>query len=113
MILVCERMTHNFYDPRSVPFATSVNRLAFKRVRPYFLEKDGSSGLKKKFYDLVSLISTLLCMHYFVMPFQAMSLENSLASLKNTYFAGHITCAVLYVVFSLVPAPRAPKKKGE
>ncbi|KAF1334340.1 Lysophospholipid acyltransferase, partial [Globisporangium splendens] len=109
---------HGFYPGyylffMSLPLATSVNRLAFKRVRPYFLESDGSSGLKKKFYDLVSTIATLLTMHYFVMPFQAMSWENSLKTLQNTHYAGHIVCAVLYVVFSLVPVPKsaAAKKK--
>ncbi|KAG1704359.1 hypothetical protein DVH05_006367 [Phytophthora capsici] len=51
-------------------------------------------------------------MHYFVMPFQAMSWENSLASLKNTYFVGHIAAVVLYIVFSCIPAPK-PKKKTE
>lgn len=95
----------------AVPLATSVNRLAFKRVRPYFLEADGSSGLKKKFYDVVSVVTTLLTMHYFVMPFQAMSWEHSLLTLQNTHYAGHIVCAVLYVVFSLVPVPKAAKQK--
>lgn len=109
---------HGFYPGyyfffMSLPLATSVNRLAFKRVRPYFLEKDGSVGLKKKVYDVISVVATLLCMHYFVMPFQAMSFEYSLATLQNTYFAGHIVCVVLYIVFSLVPVPRAPKKKDE
>ncbi|TMW63010.1 hypothetical protein Poli38472_005628 [Pythium oligandrum] len=109
---------HGFYPGYyifflSLPLATSVNRLAFKKIRPYFLEADGSSGLKKKVYDFVGMIATILCMHSFVMPFQSMSLEYSIATLKNTHFAGHITCAVLYIVFTLVPAPRAPKKKDE
>jgi hypothetical protein len=39
-----------------------------------------------------------------------MSLENSLASLKNVHYIGHIVCIVLYVLFSLVPAPKPAKK---
>jgi hypothetical protein len=96
----------------TVPLATAVNRLAFKRLRPRFIEADGSFGTKKKIYDFLGFLLTLFAMHYFVMPFQAMSLENSLASLKNTYFAGHIVAVVLYIVFSMIPAPK-PKKKAE
>ncbi|DAZ98042.1 TPA: hypothetical protein N0F65_004532 [Lagenidium giganteum] len=107
---------HGFYPGyyiffMSLPLATAVNRLAYKRVRPYFLEADGSFGMKKKIYDVISVIVTVLTMHYFVMPFQAMSWEYSLATLKNTHFLGHIVCAVLYVVFSLVPVPKSAKKK--
>ncbi|KAH7484303.1 hypothetical protein KRP22_005476 [Phytophthora ramorum] len=108
---------HGFYPGyylffMSLPLATAVNRLAFKRLRPRFLEADGSFGTKKKIYDVFSFLLTLFAMHYFVMPFQAMSWENSLASLKNTYFAGHIGAVVLYIVFSAIPAPK-PKKKTE
>lgn len=53
-----------------MPLATSVNRLAYKRIRPRFLEKDGSAGAKKKLYDLLSYVFAQLGMHYFVMPFQ-------------------------------------------
>lgn len=107
---------HGFYPGYylfflSLPLATAVNRLAFKRVRPHFLEADGSAGFKKKLYDAASLVATLLTMHYFVMPFQAMSWDHSLRALQNTHFAGHIVCAVLYVVFSLVPMRKAPTKK--
>lgn len=42
---------------------------------------------------------------------QAMSWEHSLATLQNTYFAGHIICVALYVVFTLVPMPKSAKKK--
>ncbi|RLN73948.1 hypothetical protein BBJ28_00018061, partial [Nothophytophthora sp. Chile5] len=89
------RLTHSVCDAccLAVPLATAVNRLAFKRLRPRFIEADGSFGLKKKVYD-------------------AMSWEHSLATLQNTHFAGHIACVLLYVVFSAIPAPK-PKKKAE
>ncbi|RLN74477.1 hypothetical protein BBJ28_00007302 [Nothophytophthora sp. Chile5] len=108
---------HGFYPGyyfffMSLPLATAVNRLAFKRLRPRFIEADGSFGLKKKVYDVLSLFLTQFAMHYFVMPFQAMSWEHSLATLKNTHFAGHIACVLLYVVFSAIPVPK-PKKKAE
>ncbi|POM61381.1 Lysophospholipid acyltransferase, partial [Phytophthora palmivora] len=76
-----------FFMSCTASLATALNRLAFKRLRPRFIEADGSFGAKKKIYDLLSYLLTLFAMHYFVMPFQAMSWENSLASLKNTYFA--------------------------
>ncbi|KAF4318248.1 hypothetical protein BBO99_00004369 [Phytophthora kernoviae] len=108
---------HGFYPGYylfflSLPMATAVNRLAFKRLRPRFIEADGSFGTKKKIYDVLSFVLTLFAMHYFVMPFQAMSWEYSLASLKNTYFAGHIAGVVLYILFSAIPMPK-PKKKTE
>ncbi|CAH0516904.1 unnamed protein product [Peronospora belbahrii] len=108
---------HGFYPGyylffMSLPLATAVNRLAFKRLRPRFIEADGSFGAKKKVYDFLSYLLTLFAMHYFVMPFQAMSWENSLTSLKNTYFVGHIAAVVLYVVLSVIPTPK-PKKKIE
>ncbi|GLD95209.1 hypothetical protein PINS_up003851 [Pythium insidiosum] len=107
---------HGFYPGyylffMSLPIPTAVNRLAYKRIRPYFIEADGSFGFKKKVYDVISCVATVMCMHYFVMPFQAMSWEHSLATLRNTHYAGHIISIVLYIVFSLVPVPRAPKKK--
>uniref|UniRef100_A0AAV1TL02 Lysophospholipid acyltransferase n=1 Tax=Peronospora matthiolae TaxID=2874970 RepID=A0AAV1TL02_9STRA len=106
---------HGFYPGyylffMSLPLATAVNRLAFKRLRPRFIEADGSFGAKKKVYDVLSYLLTLFAMHYFVMPFQAMSWEHSLASLKNTYFVGHVAAVVLYILFSIVPAPK-PKTK--
>lgn len=39
-----------------------------------------------------------------------MSLEYSLASLQNVYYSGHIVCIAMYIVFSLVPAPKPAKK---
>ncbi|TDH67510.1 hypothetical protein CCR75_002307 [Bremia lactucae] len=106
---------HGFYPGyyfffMSLPLATAVNRLAFKRLRPRFIEADGSFGWKKKIYDLLGFLVTLVAMHYFVMPFQAMSWENSLASLKNVYFVGHIAAVVLYLVFSCIPVPKLKKK---
>ncbi|KAI9913169.1 hypothetical protein PsorP6_005624 [Peronosclerospora sorghi] len=108
---------HGFYPGyylffMSLPLATAVNRLAFKRLRPRFIEADGSFGVKKKVYDVLSYVVTLFAMHYFVLPFQAMSWEHSLATLKNTYFFGHIAAIVLYMLFSAIPAPR-PTKKAE
>lgn len=120
---------------QTVPLATSVNRLAYKRIRPHFFEKDGSAGTKKKLYDLLSFAFAHLGMHYFVMPFQVriilssdattlplnrpkaptsisqvMSWEHSVAALRNVHFLGHIVCVALYVVFSLVPAPKPVSK---
>ena len=93
-----------------VPLATAVNRAAYKRLRPWFLEADTSSGTKKKVYDIISLFATLLTMHYFVIPFQALSWEHSFQALKNLKFAGHIILVLSYIIFSLIPVRRFPKK---
>jgi hypothetical protein len=93
-----------------VPFGTAVNRLSRRRIRPYFLEADGSEGFKKKIYDVLSWLCAQLAMHYFVLPFQAMSWEFSLTALKNVHFGGHVVFFALYVLFSLVPVRKLPKK---
>ena len=67
------RSNESFILCAAVPLATAVNRLAFKRLRPHFIEADGSFGAKKKFYDILSYLVTLFAMHYFVMPFQVLT----------------------------------------
>ena len=67
----CSAFWHGFYAGYylfflSVPLATAVNRLAYKRLRPFFI---GHAGLKK-LYDGLSIITTSLCMNYLVIPFQ-------------------------------------------
>ncbi|OQR92665.1 lysophospholipid acyltransferase [Thraustotheca clavata] len=99
---------HGFYPGyyiffMSIPLPTAVNRIAYKRIRPYFLEADGSFGMKKRVYDIVGTICTIFTLHYLVIPFQALSWEHSIVALQHMKFSGHIIMAVLYVVFSLVP----------
>ncbi|KAF0701622.1 Aste57867_7950 [Aphanomyces stellatus] len=105
---------HGFYPGyyiffMSIPLATNVNRLAFKRLRPWFLD----SAASKAVYDVVGLVASILTLHYLVMPFQALSWENSIQALTNVKFAGHIILVVLYVVFSLVPMRKIKDKKTE
>ncbi|KAH9101924.1 hypothetical protein AeMF1_021370 [Aphanomyces euteiches] len=110
---------HGFYPGyyiffMSIPLATTVNRLAFKRLRPWFFEEDGKTpGKFKLFYDAVGMVASVLTLHYLVMPFQALSWENSIAALTNVKFVGHIILVVLYVVFSLVPARKFKGSKKE
>jgi hypothetical protein len=112
---------HGFYPGYyifflSIPLATAVNRKAFKHLRPYFVEADGSSGLKKKVYDVIGTLCTILTMHYFVIPFLALSWAQSIQALMHLKFAGHVMMIVLYVAFSLVPVrtlhSRETKKKA-
>ncbi|KDO21008.1 hypothetical protein SPRG_13936 [Saprolegnia parasitica CBS 223.65] len=107
---------HGFYPGyyiffMSIPLPTAVNRVAFKRIRPYFLEADGSFGAKKRVYDVIGTICTIFTLHYLVIPFQALSWEHSLAALTHMKFSGHIIMAVLYVVFSLVPMRKLKTKE--
>lgn len=57
-------------QPRPVPLATAVNRELYRRVRPWFLNPDGTDGPLKSVYNLVGIIATSLTMNYLVMPFQ-------------------------------------------
>jgi hypothetical protein len=91
--------------------ATAVARVSRKRLRPYFLNADGSEGWLKKIYDFLSLIINQCAMHYLVLPFIGMSWELSMKAWSNTYFIGHICFVVCYVVFSLVPIRKMNIKK--
>ncbi|RHY19658.1 hypothetical protein DYB30_004269 [Aphanomyces astaci] len=108
---------HGFYPGyyiffMSVPMATNVGRLAFKRVRPWFLQEDGkTAGPFKAVYDVVGGLASVLALHYLVIPFQALSWENSLQALSNLKFSGHIILAVLYVLFHLVPVRKLKSAK--
>lgn len=67
---------HGFYPAYylfflSVPLATSVNRLAFKRIRPLFMEADGKTPKGSKWlYEVFSWLCTTLIMNYLATAFQ-------------------------------------------
>lgn len=105
----CSAFWHGFYPGyylffMSVPIATAVNRLAYKRLRPWFL----NSKILKNIYDLLSIIATSLTMNYLVMPFLVLSWENSMRSLQSVWFAGHLILIAMYAIYSIIP--QAKKK---
>ncbi|CAI5733884.1 unnamed protein product [Peronospora destructor] len=75
----------------------------------FFMSRN-PAATAKTVYDIMSYLVTLFSMHYFVMPFQAMSWENSLLSLKNTYFVGHIAAKSCFTSCSPPSRHRSQKK---
>ena len=77
---------HGFYPGYylfflSVPLATSINRLAFKKCRPRFMKDDGKTPKGSKiFYDILSWLSTSLIMNYLAAVFQVSLRRRLLAS---------------------------------
>ncbi|CCI43023.1 unnamed protein product [Albugo candida] len=64
---------HGFYPGYylfflSLPLATTVNRLAYKRIRPYFV--NGKLASFKWMYDAAGTFASVMGMLYFVIPFQ-------------------------------------------
>lgn len=106
---------HGFYPGYylfflSVPLATSVNRLAFKKVRPMFMQSDGKTpGSNKWLYDIASWLATTFCMNYLATVFQMLSWERSVIAWRAMYGCGHIGMIVLYIVFAY--GLKSPKKK--
>jgi hypothetical protein len=103
---------HGFYPGYymaffTLPIATVLNRLARRRVRPYFLE----SRWKKVMYDMLSFVGTQAIGHYCMLPFFSLSIENGLAAWQSFHFAGHFIALGIYIVFSLVPSEDIRKQK--
>lgn len=105
---------HGFYPGYylfflSVPLATTINRLAFKRLRPRFMNPDKTPKGSKWLYDLASMVATSLIMNYLAAVFQALSWENAVTVWTSWYFGGHVVMILMYIVLTFVI--KAPKKK--
>ncbi|KAH9157732.1 hypothetical protein AeRB84_000467 [Aphanomyces euteiches] len=96
-----------------MPLPTLVNRAAHKRLRPWFLEADGSEGTKKRIYDIVGSVANALGIHYIAFPFITLGWDNSIQGYINLKFSGHIILVVLWVIFSFIPVRKDIKTKHE
>ncbi|PYI10851.1 MBOAT family protein [Aspergillus sclerotiicarbonarius CBS 121057] len=77
----------------------------FRRyVRPFFLTPDGSKPTPyKRYYDVVSWVTTQLTMSFTVMPFIFLSFSTSIGVWRNVYFYG-IVGNILSLAFFASPA---------
>ncbi|KAJ0410282.1 hypothetical protein P43SY_002614 [Pythium insidiosum] len=111
----CSAVWHGFYPGYylfflTVPLATSVNRLARRHVRPYFLLEDGSAAPLKPIYDIVGMLCTAFVINYLAVSFVVLSWTDAIHGFQSMHFAGHIGLLVAYLLLSSVPIKRTSKK---
>lgn len=96
---------HGFYPGYyffflSVPIMTFCERLARKKISPYF------SPEKWSLYGVLCMIATSLCSSYMVSSFVLLAAEWSWANWKNFFFLGHFGCMLFYITVSQLPSPK-------
>ncbi|DAZ98022.1 TPA: hypothetical protein N0F65_004512 [Lagenidium giganteum] len=108
---MCSAVWHGFYPGYylfflTIPFVTSINRLARKHIRPYFLRDDGSASPSKLLYDVFGMVCTLGIVNYLAVSFVVLSWEQALSGFQAMHFAGHISLVVVYLLLSAVPVKK-------
>lgn len=84
---------HGFYPGYYLTFLnaallTKAGRTMRRYVRPIFLP-GGSFKAFKSVYDILGVVSTMLCMNYLFLCFIVKRLDHSLEAWYNLYFIGH------------------------
>eukprot|EP00934_Nitzschia_sp_Nitz4_P001323 Nitzschia sp. Nitz4//scaffold101_size76361//54329//56023//NITZ4_005609-RA/size76361-augustus-gene-0.2-mRNA-1//1//CDS//3329532179//1323//frame0 len=100
---------HGFYPGYyffflSVPLLTFCDRMAKKKLSPYF------SSSRWSLYGIVATVSTVISVNYMILPFVMLSGEWSWAAYKSHYFFGHIGAVVYYALLSMLPTPKKKEK---
>jgi len=101
---------HGFYPGYymfflSVPLPTLCDRLAKKKIGPYF------SKSKYSLYGLVSFLATTITINYMIFAFVMLAWSWSWEAYRTNYFFGHIGCIVFYIVLYLLPKPKVADEK--
>jgi len=101
---------HGFYPGYyifflSVPIPSFCDRLAKKKISPYF------SSSHFSLYGIIGTLATSITINYMILPFTMLAGSWSIAAYQSFYFFGHIGCVIFYVVLSMLPTP--PKKDKE
>lgn len=101
---------HGFYPGYylfflSIPILTMVERLAKKKISPYF-SKD-----KWSLYGIVCIIVTSIFVEYMVSAFLILQYEAAIENWKNNYFFGHILSIGFYIILTFLPTPKQPDDK--
>ena len=101
---------HGFYPGYyifflSVPIPSFCDRMAKKKISPYF------SASNYSLYGIIGTLATTITINYMILPFNMLAGGWSIAAYKSFYFFGHIGCVIYYVVLSMLPSPKKDKKK--
>lgn len=100
---------HGFYPGYFLAFVTcsiltEASRSVRRTIRPFF-QKNLSHA---KLYDLLTMMTTIICLAYTTTPFVLLSLSKSIRIWSQMYFSVHI--ASFFAVF-LLPKLMPPKRK--
>jgi len=80
------------------------------RVRPLFLQADGKTARPTKvIYDVLGWLLTMTTLNYICTSFVLLSATSALALYKSLYYSTHLATVALLVIFSVLPAKKAPK----
>lgn len=101
---------HGFYPGYyffflTVPLPTLCQRLAKKKISPYF------SDSKFSIYGLVSYLATTMTMNYMILGFVMLAGSWAWDAYRTNYFFGHIGCIIFYIVLSILPKPKVADEK--
>eukprot|EP00526_Cylindrotheca_closterium_P009249 CAMPEP_0113605928 /NCGR_PEP_ID=MMETSP0017_2-20120614/2588_1 /TAXON_ID=2856 /ORGANISM="Cylindrotheca closterium" /LENGTH=506 /DNA_ID=CAMNT_0000514449 /DNA_START=91 /DNA_END=1611 /DNA_ORIENTATION=- /assembly_acc=CAM_ASM_000147 len=101
---------HGFYPGYymfflSVPLPTICDRMAKKKLGPYF------SKSKYTLYGIISFLATSISMNYMILPFVMLAYSWSWDAYQTNYFFGHIGCIIYYVILAMLPKPKAAGDK--
>lgn len=101
---------HGFYPGYymfflSVPIPSFCDRLAKKKISPYFSSASWTP------YDIVCRLAVTITINYMILPFTMLAGSWAWAAYKSYYFFGHIGCVVFYIVLTMLPKPKKDDKK--
>lgn len=96
---------HGFYPGyymffMSVPLLTFAERLAKKKISPYFSSKKWSP------FGILSIITTSFFIEYMVLPFVLLARDRSFAGWRSHYFFGHIVTVLFLVLGRFLPTQK-------
>eukprot|EP00536_Pseudo-nitzschia_multiseries_P002511 jgi/Psemu1/283768/fgenesh1_pg.34_\ len=101
---------HGFYPGYyifflSVPIPSFCDRLAKKKIAPYFSKSTFTP------YGILAILSTTITINYLILPFTMLAGGWSFDAYKSFYYFGHIGCVVYYIILSVLPRPKVDKPK--
>jgi hypothetical protein len=102
---------HGFYPGYymfflSVPLPTFCDRIAKKKISPYFPSSSRFSP-----YSIMGTLATTVTINYMILPFVMLAGSWSFDAYKSFYFFGHIGCVLFYLIVSSLPTPKSDKAK--
>ncbi|CAG8595100.1 11823_t:CDS:2 [Funneliformis mosseae] len=95
---------HGFYPGYyltfiSGAFVQSIHRTLRRHIRPIFLTPRFKS--LKPLYNFFGWLFTQTMIHYIILPFNILSLSDSLKVWESIYFSGHLTIVLVNLIFLL------------
>mmetsp|Transcript_11181 Transcript_11181/g.32286 ORF Transcript_11181/g.32286 Transcript_11181/m.32286 type:complete len:500 (-) Transcript_11181:1675-3174(-) len=103
---------HGFYPGYyifflSVPIPSFCDRLAKKKISPYFSKAPYSP------YGILAILATTITINYLILPFTILAGGWSFDAYKSFYYFGHIGCVAYYIILNILPSPKKEKPKAE